>query len=473
MSKDRKRKRGKRRRRRPRRGSDRRQPPETIDEAERRLQDEIQGFAHQGRFREDFERGLARYFGQEVLESRTLSIDETELPGFQEWYFFDYVTSSGETIIDSFARKVGPRLSKMEQELLEKWRQWNRYRLFEVQKVMPGTGVLVEDLLSGETLEVHDRSASRSLTRWQIFLARPLYTDRLHFTGAGIPLPPARKEAVLAYSRQLLADFKAQHPDATLDEFYQQHGVDIYHAMRRIATERPVVITSEGHEIEPSTAYYDVADSEAVFEQLEQTEEFHYAGPSAEDADALHFNWLLRGRSHVPEQPKPESEALELQAAQWTPGPGGPRYRSLGDVTSWQNRLELSCMSRARLEAGKELLETVLGRLIRHRRDKTESMDDFLASEPEEPPVRETIPPAEAEALVKEIFEEQYKQWVDKPIPALGGKTPREAVRDPEGRAQVVEILKSIEYTEEKRREAGEPWFDVNQIRRDLDLPLS
>lgn len=466
---DRKRKR--RRRRRPRRRAERTQPASRAEQADDRLRDKIQKFAYQDRFREDFEPALARYFGEETLEAGVLSLEEGSVAGFQEWYFFDYVTHEGEPIIDIFARERGSRLPEMERDLLAKWREWNRYRLFEVQKVMPGTGIIAEDLLSGETLEINDRAASRSVDRWQIILARLIYTDRLHFTGAGIPLPPMRKDAVVDYSRQLLADFQARHPDATLDEFYQQHGLDIYQFMERIATERPKVLTPEGHEIEPATAYYSVRNRKTVLKRLDQAEEFEFGGRAADEPDAWHFTWLLRGRSDVPEQPLPESNAMVMEASQWGGPAGTPQYRSLGDVTLGPNRLELSCMSRARMEAGKTLLESILGNLIRHHHDEVMSFDEFMSHEfPEEQP-RETIPPAEAEALMKEFFEQQYREWLDESIPALGGKTPREAAQDPEGRAELIELLKSIEYTEERRRRAGEPGFDVNRLRRELGLP--
>ncbi len=33
------------------------------------------------------------------------------------------------------------------------------------------------------------------------------------------------------------------------------------------------------------------------------------------------------------------------------------------------------------------------------------------------------------------------RQWIDDSIPALGGLTPREAVKTPEGRQQVLELI--------------------------------
>jgi hypothetical protein len=440
--------------------------------AERRLREAIQSFAFQPRFGEEFNQALPLFFGEEVVRTRTLTASEAEMAEFQEWYFFDYPTSLGETIVDIFAREEGPGLSEKERELLDLWRRWNRYRLFEVQRVMPGIGIVVEDLLSGETLEIHDRSASHTLTRWTIFLARPFYTDRLHFTGSGSVLAPLRKGGVTNYSRQLLADFQARHPEATVDEFYRRHGLDIRQFMRREAGELPVSITPEGHEVEICSAYYRVADGEAVAERLDLAEEFNFAGPSGDRPGALHFNWLLRGRSHVPEQPRPEREAL-IHDSQWFLEPGSPKYRSLGDVSLWPNKLELNCMSQARLEAGKALLETLLGNLIRHRRDKIEPLEEFMARQPPTVPGPPRIPPDEAEAFERDTLREQFENWADEPREALGGKTAREAVRDPEGRATVIEVLKMTEYIQDRRRQAGEPWYDINLIRRELGLPTT
>jgi hypothetical protein len=214
-----------------------------------------------------------------------------------------------------------------------------------------------------------------------------------------------------------------------------------------------------------------VADGDAVAERLDLAEEFNFAGPSGDRPGALHFNWLLRGRSHVPEQPRPEREAL-VHDSQWFLEPGSPKYRSLGDVSLWPNKLELNCLSRARLEAGKALLETLLGNLIRHRRDKIEPLDEFMARQPPTVPGPPRVPPDMAEAFERDTLREQFENWADEPREALGGKTVREAVRDPEGRATVIEMLKVAEYIQDCCREASELWYDVNLIRRELGLPI-
>ena len=439
---------------------------------ERVLRERIMRFTYRECFGDDFRRAVRLYFGEEVLQDDILTLDEERIPGFQEWYIFDYVTFGGERIIDLFASEKGPRLPKAQWQMLNDWRRINRYRLFEVQAVEPGVGVTVQDLLSGEVLEINDISGSQALVKWQVLLARPLLTKgRLCFAGNAIPCPPMEKPALLGFAKELWEKYRTQHPQASLDAFYRDCGLDLYHrAVEIVSAPPPPVYTPEGHPLVAGTASYGVADPQAVADRLDQAEEFICAGPDADDPKSLHYNWLLQGRSHVPETPV-EGRGLIMKMS-WTAGPGGPTYRSLGDVRLWHNRLELSCVSRERLEAGKALLKQVLGHLIRYLGDEFRELD--MSSTPAEPTPQDyedAIPAEVNEVLVREMMAAQRAKWFDTPVPVLGGKSPRAASQDPAMREQLEELLKSVEYMEERRRRDGEPYTDVADMRRELGLP--
>lgn len=390
--------------------------------------------------------------------------------------FNDYLLPSGETIIELFRREIGPQLPSAEYDLLDAHCRLNRYHLFEVEKVNPGKGIIATDLLSGENWEIHDHSVSRQLEPWTILLARPSFTDRLHFTGGSTILPPTKKQAVVAYSRQLLADFQAEHPGATVDDFYRRHGLDIRQFMHKKAQERPLSITPEGHPLEHCKARYFVKSALAVMERLDDAEEFQFAGPSTDKPGAKVFNWLLRGRSHVPEQVQRSDGETLIFTTEWVSEDDSRiRFRNLGDVFVWSDRLELICVSRARLQAGKSLLESVAGDLIRHRNDHFEPLGEASSSKQAKAPLaqsrRSSRPDAKMEAINRKAFEEPFRRWCDTPVEALGGRTPREAVHDPDGRSKVIEALKIIEYHQFQARRSGKQWYDVNLIRRDLGLP--
>jgi len=83
-----------------------------------------------------------------------LDVEDPEFPGFQEWFYFDYVLQSKDRIIDLFAQESGPQLNEAQRQILGEWLATNRLRLFETQEVEPGVGETLQDLLSGEVFHL-------------------------------------------------------------------------------------------------------------------------------------------------------------------------------------------------------------------------------------------------------------------------------------------------------------------------------
>ena len=69
--------------------------------------------------------------------------------------------------------------------------------------------------------------------------------------------------------------------------------------------------------------------------------------------------------------------------------------------------------------------------------------------------------PGEAIELNQTLHEQIYRNWHNEPIPALGNKTPKQAMRSKAGRRDVVQLLKSYETQDERRaEEEGRPSID-------------
>ena len=80
-----------------------------------------------------------------------------------------------------------------------------------------------------------------------------------------------------------------------------------------------------------------------------------------------------------------------------------------------------------------------------------------------------TVPDSpEAAQLVLDFKRRHYADWLDTAIPALGGQTPREAMRTAKGREAVDVLLKDMENLEQ-RVPAGSA-FDFSALRRELGL---
>jgi hypothetical protein len=61
--------------------------------------------------------------------------------------------------------------------------------------------------------------------------------------------------------------------------------------------------------------------------------------------------------------------------------------------------------------------------------------------------------------VVREMLDQHYRRWPDESVPALGGITPREAVADPEGRSEVIALLRDFE---ERSRSAPDAMRDFD-----------
>ena len=62
------------------------------------------------------------------------------------------------------------------------------------------------------------------------------------------------------------------------------------------------------------------------------------------------------------------------------------------------------------------------------------------------------------------------KEWINTPLPALGGKTPLQAVKTDSERGKVETMLREIENTEARRKKDGQPYCDIAEIRKLLGL---
>jgi len=124
------------------------------------------------------------------------------------------------------------------------------------------------------------------------------------------------------------------------------------------------------------------------------------------------------------------------------------------------NSVERADRLRARLEAG-------CGGLLRHR--AREHGDPLSSARPSPDAARPApvVPPAAIDA-VREFKARHYADWADVPLPALDGKTPRQAVRTKRGREQVDVLLRTMENAEQRSRDGAT--FDFAPLRRSLGL---
>ena len=125
----------------------------------------------------------------------------------------------------------------------------------------------------------------------------------------------------------------------------------------------------------------------------------------------------------------------------------------LGQIEIEGTQLAVEVNSAARAADFKRLIGERLGGSARYRVTEIQSMERLMAEARDKrgPATQSDLDQAalmarpEVQAQVREMMVRHYAAWVDEPIPALQGKTPRDAVRSPAGREKVDALLKDIE----------------------------
>jgi len=378
------------------------------------------------------------------------------------WALYEY-GESGRTTAALFLKERGHRLDPGDRAWLEaQCAAW--LSVWEVQSVEVGTGLTMKDLLTGASRFVHEQSGSRVLVARHAVLARVVEAGEISvFCGTHPrPLPPVPAAEVLDTVR----DGGGLGAGDVLPERLRGTGIDrLLLTGWRLAVEAldrrplPQLCNTDGDALEPTTDHYTFrpeqrAAVEAALSSLE--------ADSREEGDEGHTRFTFTR-------------------------PGNKRHKSwentiVGSAHVSADSLRLETNSRRRAGALRRRVERACGDLILHRSRELHDVKSLVEKAHrgkgvpggvEDPAsgsheARGSGTPPELVGVLREYKARHYASWVDESIPALGGLTPREAVKTPRGRTAVDRLLKDME-----NHEAGLPreeQYDFSLLRERLGL---
>jgi hypothetical protein len=388
-------------------------------------------------------RRAKRYFFESTGK---IEADESEIGGFLQWYTHDFLdAATGRTLMEHHYETHGAQLTLREREMLEALRDsWPG--VFEAETIEEGRGLHLRDLATGDLIFVHDVTASRELVRGDCLLSRIERLDgKLMFVSDGFSVPPAVKDEFLT-----LIDKEAGASGQTRAEYVRRSGNLLYRKIRKLSDQwmkNLQIVNREGDALEFCHADYSVMDEAALLAKLRSLDELLEDLEEPGKPGDAHFVWLA-----------PPAE--------------GPRP-AYGHVQVDGGHLRLEAHSRTRLQLGRGLLEANAGRWLKHQGDACQSFDEAMrqAAVSSQPPEGAPPIPAELEReIVLQMKAAHYARWPDDPLPALGGRTARQAVKTKSGRLAVLELIRDMEHDEAREAKAGRPAFDFTPLRKTLGL---
>lgn len=345
------------------------------------------------------------------------------------------------------------RFSGAEIRFLEDFEQ-ARVTYVQVREFFPEEGyTVVEDIFDGASFNLYDKNLSTSLHLHDIISARLVpFPDKNGFVMeplATCRITPDKKPMLLDLLGREAIEFFRDKSDrekpATPGEIHQllkDDPIIFYWMDMRVwhdvaLAPPPKMVTTDGEEIVFITARFSSQDPAALKAALLKQRNFRHQG---EKKGEDHFSWLnakdfVMGTLRL--NPKTAEVNLETNSRErfkkWE-----RKLRSLGEVVF--------------LDKKEESMEAARGR-----------MPEASAASP-------ALSPEEMRQLAPEIEKHLADRWLKEEIPMLGGKTPVEAARTPEGRKQLKELFDYIENRSAGMKGGGGQGFDVDEMKQRLGL---
>lgn len=371
--------------------------------------------------------------------------DSHHLPVFMPWFFHQWMPDPLDTgiadtslhertptsvLLERRGRRLDPTLRRYLEACLEPPLSFH-----EVVGVEPGKGFRARDVFTGEERNVLERSASRTLRRGDLVYGQFVTSEGITLMEAcsSLVIPPEEKLALVDLRERMAAgdlpreDADVRDWELEIRELY----LDIVDA--RVNPRIPHLQNTDGEALAFHTLSFRVPSAREAFDALR-----HLAMDEAEDELLSSAEYDERGD-------------LRRVALPW---------RAAGNAVheTWQNtvlghleidgeRLVANVNSAERAERLKALVEAACP-AARHTATEVETLQEALArreaeGEPEADPDPAEMPP-EAHELARTMMAEHYDRWIHEGIPALGGRSPLEAVRERAGREKVEALVAQI-----------------------------
>jgi hypothetical protein len=378
--------------------------------------------------------------------------DTPHMQLFMPWFLYDWLPdpdttgvaeqARGTTAAQAYVRRQLARLDPVAARYIEACTR-APFSFHEVLASEPGRGFRLRDVLLGTETFVFEESGSAHARRGDMLFGKIVPIEGIAVVdGCGAPvIPPGEKPRIIEL-RQALREAGPLTPELLREGYLDLF--ELYHELaERILDPRlPAMQNTDGEPLEFQRLLWDIDDPDEAFSALAGLAEDEPAAELRAEADLDAAGKVLR--AEIPWR-KPGNAMHES----WT-------NTVLGSLSIDGRVLRAEVNSAARAARLRELIANRLGDRARFRVAKVESPEAALErsrAKPEDDAEsrRRAAEHArfaelpEVKAAIAAKLRSFYLDWLDQKIPSLGGRTPREAVADPDGREALEALLLQME----------------------------
>jgi SEC-C motif/Protein of unknown function (DUF2384) len=368
----------------------------------------------------------------------------------------------------SYRATTGIHLPELEGLILEQ-ATTQPLSFYEVVRCDPGESLLLRDVLIGGETEVIERTASRMMRPGDLGYGQLCKLPEVTTLGRLAPLsiPPGKKAAIVGLRTKLRKKIAKQNRELTAADLirYREDIRTVYLDIRDAMRTPPRLTNTDGDPLLLHTLTFRTGSAHAAFEALAPlasgvSKQELLQGAKLDRDGALtsvEIPWMKKGNRMHKEWDNTILGHLRISG------------RSLVVDVNSERRAQRICAE----------IEKRLGILATHQKTVTQRPEAALEKARRSRTPTGSASELEAESLsdgpeldpqMREEVQRQFENWIFQKVPALGGRTPLEAVGDPDGKEIVESLLLDWERQNEKIADPGVFHPDINAIRRLLQL---
>ncbi len=405
-------------------------------------------------------------------EENPIELIKDHMPLFIPWFLFEWEydpfdgdvelpAPEDESVALAYLNAHSSRLDRLEQKLVEATLA-QPFSFYEVMNCQPGQGYRLKDILRGIETDVYERLGSENARPGDILLCRVVQVDEVAILigCSDILIPPDWKPEIIGLRNIILEEYS--HITAQVLREYDSDIRETYLYIYDAAMTPPQLCNTDGEPLLFHTLYYDIDDPETVFQGLTSL-------CTVEDETTLR-SMATRdegGRVIKAEIPWSRSGHKKSEALDNT---------ILGRILIDHHKLSIEVNSEGRAEVARKEMDVRLGEHSKYITTEIQSPDSMpdgetLAGSLRESEQDELMQLPEVREHMEKKLTDHWKGWIDQELPALGGKTPRQAAKTPDGRESVEALLLGASRHMSRNSEMSDiSLAAIETIRRQLGL---
>lgn len=439
------------------------------------------------RLTREITRFALRKFGERIYEAwqdfnmsdapKPLDEAADERQVFMPYFLFQWTPDGrsttargqGGVVARWYMLEKSKQLTAMERMFLEQ-ATTQPLSFYEVVWNEPGERMAVWDVLIGGETEVIERSGSRNLRPGDLLFAQIWHEPELAVFGSSAPIciPPSHKIEVIELRKKLKRRIAKQNRYLTPHDLLRY--ADLIRATYLDIRDRlfapPMLCNTESDPLLFHTLTFRIESAEAAFDAL---------APLA----------VGRSREELLDEAELSNDGKLLKAdIDWIKQ-GNRTFKTwdntiLGHIKISEGRVIAEVNSENRANRLRKEIEKRLGAMATHESTLAQTLEEMRKNAPQSGQAEEAelddaemsglLADPEARRFLQATMQKQVESWVHQKIPALGGRTPMEAVRDPDGREMVEALLLDWERCDERGVSPNQVRPDIGALRRLLNL---